>query len=370
LSKRDYYEVLGVSRDADAAEIKKAYRRKAVDFHPDRNPDDPQAEERFKEAAEAYQVLSDSGQRQRYDAYGDAGMGGGFGGFNPEAFTDFNDIFGNIFSDFFGGGSRSRGRAGGPGRGDDLRFDMEIDFLEAIEGLETTVQVPRMEACNTCSGRGAVKPEDITSCSTCDGAGQVRYSQGFFAVSRTCPSCHGQGRRINRPCSDCRGQGRMRSERKLSLRIPPGVDNGSRLRLTGEGEGGTGGGPPGDLYVVLHVREHKDFQRDGVDIHCLVPVSFAQAALGATIEVATVHGTSELVIPEGTQSGKQFRLRGEGVPILSRRGRGDQIVTVHVETPRRLTRRSRELLEELAAEEEQSGRSGQGLFDRVRDIFS
>ncbi len=371
MSKRDYYEVLGVSRDADLSAVKKAYRRLAVSCHPDRNPGDKKAENRFKEAAEAYQVLSDPEQRRRYDAYGHAGMGsGGFGGFNPEAFTDFNDIFGSIFADFFGGGGRSRGRPGGPQRGEDLRFDMEIDFLEAIRGMETAIQVPRMATCELCQGRGAARDSDISSCPTCGGAGQVRITQGFFAVSRTCPACHGQGRRITTPCSACSGQGRVRSERKLSLRIPPGVGHGSRLRLAGEGEGGRAGGPPGDLYVVLHVRDHADFQRDGTDIHCLVPVSFAQAALGATLEVATVHGSAELEVPAGTQSGHRIRLRGEGVPVLGGRGRGDQIVTVHVETPRKMTKRMRELMEQMAQEEGAQRRSGQGLFDRVREIFS
>ncbi len=367
MSKRDYYEVLGVSRDADLAAIKKAYRNLAVRNHPDRNPDDPEAEERFKEAAEAYQVLSTADQRQRYDAYGHAGMGGaGFGGINPDAFTDFNDVLGNIFADFFGGRQSS---PGGARRGDDLRYDMEIDFQEAVFGLETHVKVPRTESCQTCGGNGAASSEDISTCSTCGGAGQVRYSQGFFSVSRTCPTCRGLGQQVRHPCADCQGQGRVRNERKLKVRIPAGVDTGARLRLSGEGEGGSRGGPPGDLYVVLHVREHADFQRDGEDIHCLVPITFSQAALGATISVATVHGEHDLEIASATQSGARFRLKGQGVPRLGRRGKGDQVVMVHVETHRRLSKQARKLLEELAIEEGASVRSGQGLFERVREIL-
>lgn len=367
MSKRDYYEVLGVQRDADLGVVKKAYRRLAVRFHPDRNPDNPEAEERFKEAAEAYQVLSDQEQRQRYDAYGHAGLGGGFGGINPDAFTDFNDVLGNIFADFFGGGRRS---STGPGQGDDLRFDMEIDFLESIHGMETTIRVPRTETCAACGGNGAASAADVTSCSTCGGAGQVRYSQGFFSVSRTCPTCRGQGRQVKRPCPACSGQGRVRKERGLSVRIPAGVSNGARLRLAGEGEGGVGGGPPGDLYVVLQVREHPDFQRDGDNLFCMVPITFSQAALGADLKVPTVHGASILTIPAGTQSGRTFRLKGQGVPRLGRQGRGDQMVTVHVETPRRLGKRSRALLEELAAAEGAPRASGPGLFARVRDLLS
>ena len=366
MSKRDYYEVLGVQRDADLGAVKKAYRRLAVRFHPDRNPDNPQAEERFKEAAEAYQVLSDQEQRQRYDAYGHAGLGGGFGGINPDAFTDFNDVLGNIFADFFGGGRRP---GSGPGRGDDLRFDMEIDFLEAIHGMETTIRVPRTETCSACAGNGAASAADVTSCSTCSGAGQVRYSQGFFSVSRTCPSCRGQGRQVKRPCSPCTGQGRVRRERSLSVRIPAGVSTGARLRLAGEGEGGLRGGPAGDLYVVLHVRDHQDFKREGDDLYCMVPITFSQAGLGADLKVATVHGECKLTIPAGTQSGETFRLKGQGAPRLGRQGRGDQIVAVHVETPRRLSKRSRELLQELSVEEGAPRASGHGLFERVRELL-
>jgi len=366
LSKRDYYEVLGVPRDADLNAVKKAYRQLAVRFHPDRNPDNPESEERFKEAAEAYQVLSDQEQRRRYDAYGHAGLGGGFGGINPDAFTDFNDVLGNIFADFFGGG---RQRSTGPARGEDLRFDMEIDFMEAIHGMETNVRVPRTEACSTCGGNGAASAADITSCSACGGAGQVRYSQGFFSVSRTCPNCRGQGRQIRRPCPDCSGQGRVRREHSLSVKIPAGVSSGARLRLTGEGEGGRLGGPSGDLYVVLHVRDHPDFQRDGDDIYCTVPITFSQAALGAELKVPTVHGERKLVVPAGTQSGQSFRQKGQGAPRLGRQGRGDQMVTVHVETPRRLSKRARQLLEELAAAEGSAQPVGHGLFERVRELL-
>jgi molecular chaperone DnaJ len=367
LSKRDYYDVLGVARGATLQDIKRAYRNLAVRHHPDRNPGNPGAEERFKEAAEAYQVLSDPEKRRRYDAYGHAGLGqGGFGGFDPEVFGDFGDILGSLFSDFFGAG---RPRRAAPQRGDDLRYDMEIDFLEAIRGMETAVRVPRTESCGECSGSGAATPEDIAGCATCGGVGQVRYTQGFFSVSRTCPSCRGQGRQITRACSACQGSGTLRTERKLSVRIPPGVDEGSRLRLVGEGEGGRRGGPPGDLYVVLHVRDHPDFRRHGNDIHCRVPITFTQAALGATLRVPTVDGDEDLKIPGGTQSGTSFRLPGGGAPRLGGGGRGDQVVTVHVETPPRLTRRARELLRELAEEEETVSRGGQSLFERVRDLL-
>ncbi|MFQ5669833.1 MAG: molecular chaperone DnaJ [Acidobacteriota bacterium] len=366
MAKRDYYEILGVSRSASLPEIKKAYRVLAVKYHPDRNPGQREAEERFKEAAEAYQVLSDPEKRQRYDAYGHAGVGGA-GGFNPETFSDFSDILGNIFSDFFGG-ARHRGPA--PQRGADLRYDMEIDFFEMVQGLETTIQVPRTEECGKCSGTGAASQGDIRSCGTCRGAGQVRYTQGFFSVTRTCPTCHGQGRRITRPCPVCQGQGTVRVNKKLQLKVPAGVDTGSRLRLLGEGEGGRRGGPPGDLFVVLHVKEHPDFRREGFDLHCRIPITFSQAALGKTVKVPTVSGEATLRIPAGVQSGASFRLRGKGVPHLNGSGRGDQIVTVHVETPRHLSRKSRELFRQLAEEESPASGEGQGLFERVRDLLS
>jgi molecular chaperone DnaJ len=367
VSKRDYYEVLGVPRGAPLEEIKKAYRAAALKNHPDRNPGDKQAEERFKEAAEAYQVLSDAEQRQRYDAFGHQGVAGGAGGFRPETFTDFADVFGSIFGDFFGGGAR---RPSGPRRGDDLRYDLEIDFLDALRGKETSLRIPRTEACERCSGSGADAGSKVEACEGCNGVGQVRYTQGFFSVSRTCPRCKGEGRRIQRPCTECGGDGRVRRERKLSLKIPAGVDNGARLRLSREGEGGRQGGPPGDLYVVIHVRPHPHFQREGLDIHCRIPVSFSQAALGAEIRIPTVDGEADLQIPAGIQSGTSLRLKGKGAPRLEGRGRGDQVVTVMVETPRHLSRRARELLKSLSDEEGKGQREGQGLFERAKSLLS
>lgn len=367
MASRDYYEILGVARDASLADIKKAYRALAVKYHPDRNPGDKAAEEKFKEASAAYQVLSDTEQRRRYDTLGAAGVGGGRGvEFDPEAFADFSDILGDLFGGLFGGAAR-----GGSARqrGDDLRFDLEIDLADAVRGGETTLRVPRTETCPTCSGSGGATPADVIPCAACKGQGQVRYSQGFFAVSRTCPTCRGLGRRITRPCPVCGGQGRVRQERRLQVRIPPGVDDGARLRLPGEGEGGRLGGPPGDLYVVLRVRDHPHFRREGDDLHCRIPITFSQAALGATVRVASLDGEHDLKVPPGLQSGSALRLRGLGVPHLGGRGRGDLVVTLHVETPRRLSRKARELLRDLAGEEERGRAEGVGLFDRVKDLI-
>ncbi|MFQ5720345.1 MAG: molecular chaperone DnaJ [Acidobacteriota bacterium] len=365
MSKRDYYEVLGVARSATLQEIKKRYRQLAVENHPDRNPGDTAAEDRFKEAAEAYQVLSDEAQRKRYDAYGHAGVSGAAGGFDPGAFTDFGDIFGSLFSDFFGG--RQPGRAAAR-HGSDLRFDMEIDFEEAIRGLETTIRVPRTETCEACGGQGAASAKDIETCSTCRGAGQVRFTQGFFSVSRGCPACHGRGSRVTRPCAACSGHGIVRRERKLSVRLPAGVDSGTRVRLSGEGEAGPRGGSPGDLYVVLHVREHEFFQRDGLDLFCEVPVSFSQAALGAGLTLPTLDGDIEIHLPAGTQGGHRIRVKGKGVPRINGRGRGDLMVRIRVETPRHLSPKARELFKQLA-EEEGAATDGPGFFERVRELL-
>ena len=365
MGKRDYYEVLGVSRSATLQAIKKKYRQLAVQYHPDRNPGDAGAEERFKEAAEAYQVLSDPDQRRRYDQYGHAAVSGAGRDFDPEVFADFGDIFGSLFSEFFGGGGRG-GRA--VRRGADLRYDMEIEFEEAVRGLRTTIKVPRTEACPACGGQGAASAGDIEVCATCRGAGQVRYTQGFFSVSRTCPACRGQGRRIVRACTECRGEGVVRRERKLSVRLPAGVDSGTRVRLAGEGEGAPGGAPPGDLYVVLQVREHPVLHREGLDLHCEVPISFSQAALGARLRIPTLDGEEELDIPAGVQTSARFRVRHRGVPDVNGRGRGHLIVQVRVETPRRLSRQRRELLEQLA-EEERSASDGPGFFERMKGLL-
>ncbi len=363
-TKRDYYEVLGVARDAGADEIKKAYRKVALQYHPDRNQGDPEAEERFKEASEAYQVLSDQERRAQYDRFGHAAFEQG-GGFDFNA-AGFEDIFGDIFGDFFGGG-RGRRRSS---RGDDLRYDLEIDFEEAIFGVEKKIRVPRMQSCETCGGEGTREGASRETCLACAGAGQVRYQQGLFSIARTCGECQGAGTVIRDPCPDCRGAGAVRKQQSLSVKIPAGVDHGSRLKLRGEGEAGPRGGAAGDLYVVLHVREHPFFVRDGRDVLCEVPVGMTQAALGADLEVPTPHGKVKMKVPQGTQSGSLFRLKGKGAPDLRGYGHGDTLVRVVVETPRKLTKRQKKLLEEFAdiAGEDVSPQS-KGFFDKVKEMF-
>lgn len=364
----EYYRVLGVSRDADLSAIKKAYRRLALQYHPDKNPGDAEAEERFKEAAEAYSVLSDPDKRKRYDLYGKSGLGADrFGGFDQEIFADFGDILGDLFGfgSIFGGARRGR-RRGRPGR--DLSYDLEIDFEEAVRGLETQVRVPRLDPCGSCEGSGAA-PGGVENCSHCGGQGQVAFQQGFFTLARTCGHCRGSGQRITEACDECRGEGRVRTERSISVRIPPGVDQGMRLRLAGEGEAGDKGGPPGDLYVVLNVREHPVFRRQELDILSDVAVSFSQAALGAEIEVATLDGDYSLKVPAGTQSGTRFRLKGRGAPSLDGGGRGDQYVAVQLHTPHSLSVEQRELFERLGELEGETP-ADRGLFERVKDIFS
>lgn len=342
MSKRDYYEVLGVERGASEAELRKAYRRKAMKYHPDRNPDDKDAEDKFKEANEAYEVLSDADKRAAYDRHGHAGvdpqMAGGFGGGN------FSDVFGDVFSDFFGGGG---GRRGGPQRGSDLRYTMELDLEEAVRGTTINIRVPTLANCKTCDGSGAKKGTKPVSCTTCNGMGQVRMQQGFFAVQQTCPRCHGSGKMVTDPCADCHGQGRVEEEKTLSVKVPAGVDTGDRIRLSGEGEAGALGGPAGDLYVVVNVRPHAIFERDGRDLYCEVPISFADAALGGELEVPTLDGRVKLKIPEGTQTNRVFRLRGKGVTPVRGGGVGDLMCRVAVETPVKLNKRQRELLEEF-----------------------
>jgi molecular chaperone DnaJ len=342
---RDYYEVLGVPRNASEQEIKSAYRRLALKHHPDRNPGDRQAEERFKEAAEAYGVLGDPEKRHRYDTYGHAGLGTAAGaGFDPTIFADFSDILG----DFFGFGDVF-GRRRGPRRGTDLRYNLDISFEEAAFGTETQIRIPRAETCSTCSGSGAAPGTKPVTCPTCRGSGQVTFQQGFFSVARTCSHCRGAGRIVSERCKTCEGEGQVRVERTLQIKIPPGVDSGSQLRIGGEGEPGAASGPPGDLYVVLRVAEHAFFKRDGAHLFCEVPVSFPQAALGATLEVPTLEGgKTKLTLPEGTQSGTVLRLKGQGVPQLGGRGRGDLHVLVRVVVPRHLTPEQRKLLEQLA----------------------
>jgi molecular chaperone DnaJ len=343
-TKLDYYEVLAVARDASDQEIKSAYRKQALKYHPDRNPGDKQAEEKFKEAAEAYSVLSDPDKRQRYDAYGHAGLGN-TGGFDPGAFTDFGDILGDLFGfgDVFGR------RRGGPRRGADLRYNLELTFEEAVFGTETHIQIPKSEACQTCGGNGSAPGTQPAQCNQCGGRGQVMFQQGFFSVARTCGRCRGAGRIISSPCPDCDGDGAIPVERKLQIRIPAGVDTGSQLRITGEGEPGSAGGPAGDLYVVIRAAEHPFFRREGTSLFCEIPLNMTQASLGTELDVPTLkEGSARLKVPEGTQSGHTFTIRQQGVPGLGSKHRGDLHVTVRVLTPTRLTSEQRRLLQELA----------------------
>ena len=372
MAKRDYYEVLGVERGASEAELKKAYRRLAMKHHPDRNPGDKAAEEAFKEANEAYEVLSDAGKRQAYDQYGHAGvdpqMGAGAGAAYGNA--NFSDIFGDVFSDFFAGGRGSS--RGGAQRGSDLRYTLELDLEEAVRGTTVTIRVPTLAECKTCDGSGAKKGTSPVTCTTCGGIGQVRMQQGFFSVQQTCPRCHGSGKMISDPCGSCHGQGRVEEQKTLSVKVPPGVDTGDRIRLTGEGEAGAQGGPAGDLYVVVNVREHPIFQRDGKHLFCEVPISFADAALGGELEVPTLDGRVKLKIPEGTQTGKQFRLRGKGVAPVRGGAAGDLLCRVAVETPVNLGKRQRELLDEfrktLQSDSSHSPKAS-GWFEGVKRFF-
>ncbi len=350
--QRDFYEVLGVGRQASEQEIKSAYRKLALQVHPDRNPNEKEAaEERFKEITEAYSVLADPEKRAAYDRYGHAGLGS-MGGFTPDfsstIFSDFEDIFG----DFFGFGElfgRGRGRRPRPERGADLRYDLEITFEEAATGLDTKIKIPRWDNCPSCQGSGARKGSGPVSCSTCGGRGQIRHQQGFFTITRTCPHCRGRGQVVRDECPACHGEGRVRQEKVLQIKIPPGVDDGTRLRVSGEGEAGTLGGHPGDLYVVPKVCDHPYFERRGSDLYCTIPVSIAQAALGAEIKVPSLRGLERLRIPEGTQTGSVFRLRGLGMPSLDGRGPGDLYVAMRVVVPTRLSREQRRLLETLGS---------------------
>jgi molecular chaperone DnaJ len=342
---RDYYEVLGVPRNASEQEIKSAYRKLALKHHPDRNPGDRQAEERFKEAAEAYGVLGDPEKRRRYDTYGHAGVSGAGGaGFDPTIFADFSDILG----DFFGFGDAFGRQRRGPRRGQDLRYNLEISFEEAAFGTETQIRIPRAETCSACAGSGAAPGTKPATCPTCRGAGQVTFQQGFFSVARTCSHCRGAGRIVAESCKACHGEGQVPIERTLQIKIPPGVDTGSQLRIGGEGEPGAQAGPPGDLYVVLRVGEHAFFKRDGTQLFCEVPVSVPQAVLGATLEVPTLDGAkTKIAVPEGTQSGTVLRVKGQGVPALGGRARGDLHVLVRVVVPKHVTSEQRKLFEQL-----------------------
>lgn len=363
-----------MTRAANEQEIKSAYRKLALQYHPDRNPDNPQAEEKFKEVTEAYAVLVDSEKRSMYDRFGHAGVsgaaGGGFSGFDPSVFQDFSDIFGEFFGfgDLFGGGGgRRRTRAQ---RGADLREDINLEFDEAVFGTETKVTVRRHEVCEDCRGSGAAPGKAPASCRACGGRGQVRYQQGFFSISRTCPTCQGSGSVITDPCPKCKGEGRLMRERTVDAKVPAGVEDGTRIRFAGLGEAGAFGGPAGDLYVVLHVKEHPFFEREGNDLRCVIPISFTQAALGAEIVVPTLEGDHKLKIPEGTQSGSTFRIRSRGVPVLNGRGKGDLFVEVRVQTPGKLTKRQRELLLELEGTSRVDNKpQARSLLGKVKDIF-
>jgi molecular chaperone DnaJ len=374
MSKKDYYEILGVGRNATEQELKSAYKRLAIRYHPDKNPGDAAAEETFKEVAEAYGVLSNAEQRARYDRFGHAGVSNSasanWGG--AQGFGGFEDILGDLFG--FGDVFNARGGGGGgrrsnAQRGADLRYDLEITLEEAAEGMTAQLRIPRLEACETCTGTGAKAGTQPETCATCSGAGQVRYQQGFFSVARTCGACRGTGRIIKNPCETCKGAGRVERERQMEVKIPAGVETGSRLRITGEGEGGAQGGSAGDLYVVIHVKEHEQFERQGSNLYAAAPVTFAQAALGSEIMVKTLNGEQPLKIPAGTQTGTVFRLKGHGMPVLGGRGHGDLFVSVALRTPTTLTREQRRLLEELSKVEDQD-LEDKGLIDRVRDIFS
>jgi molecular chaperone DnaJ len=370
MEKRDYYEILGVSRTAKDQEIKSAYRRLAMRYHPDKNPNDAAAEEKFKEAAEAYSVLADQEQRRRYDRFGHAGVSSGTGpSWGAPGFGGIEDILGDLFGfgDVFGGG-RSGSRRSSAQRGADLRYDLEITLEEAAQGMTAQLRIPRLEGCETCKGSGAAAGTEPETCNTCGGAGQIRYQQGFFSVARTCHACRGVGRIINNPCAECKGAGRVEREKQMEVKIPAGVETGSRLRVQGEGESGTSGGPAGDLYVVIHVSEHERFERQGSNLYIAVPITFAQAALGAEINVNTLDGEEKLKIPVGTQTGTVFRLKGKGMPALGGRGRGDLFVSATVITPTSLTREQRKLLEQLANVESKD-LEDRGLVDKVRDIF-
>lgn len=346
MSKRDYYEVLGVSKGVDAKELKKAYRRVAMKCHPDRNPGDAAAEEQFKEASEAYEILSDSQKRAMYDQYGHAGLesGGGGGGYGGGQ-GNFSDIFGDVFGDIFGGGGG--GRRGGPARGSDLRYTLELGLEEAVKGASVKIKVPTLVSCKPCDGSGAKPGTRPKTCTTCGGVGQVRMQQGFFQVQQTCPTCRGKGKEIGEPCSSCHGQGRTEETKTLSVKVPPGVDTGDRIRLSGEGEAGTDGGPTGDLYVQVSVKEHEFFQRDGKNLYCEVPISIFDACLGGEIEVPTLDGRVKLKVPTETQTGKLFRLRGKGVTPVRGGTAGDLLCRVVLETPISLSSKQKELLQEL-----------------------
>ncbi|TNM66536.1 molecular chaperone DnaJ [Aliirhizobium smilacinae] len=373
MAKADFYEILGVAKSADEKELKSAFRKMAMKYHPDKNPGDAEAEKKFKELNEAYETLKDPQKRAAYDRYGHAafeqggmGGGGGFGG----AQGGFSDIFEDIFGEMMGGG-RARRSAGGRERGADLRYNMEISLEEAYNGKTAQIRVPTSITCDVCSGSGAKPGTQPKTCGTCQGSGRVRASQGFFSVERTCPTCHGRGQTISDPCDKCHGQGRVTEERSLSVNIPAGIEDGTRIRLQGEGEAGARGGPAGDLYIFLSVTPHEFFQRDGADLYCAVPISMTTAALGGTFDVGTLDGSkSRVSVPEGTQAGKQFRLKGKGMPVLRSSQTGDLYIQIGIETPQKLTKRQRELLQEFEeSSSKENNPESTGFFARMKEFF-
>ena len=375
MAKRDFYEILGVAKNASEDDIKKSYRKLAMKYHPDRNPDNKEAEEKFKEVKEAYEMLTNPEKREAYDRYGHAGvdpnMGGGGGGFGAGG---FGDAFGDIFGDIFGGGRGGRG-GGGPQvyRGADLRYNLEITLEQAAHGYETTIRVPSWDKCDTCHGSGAKPGTQPVTCTTCAGHGQVRMQQGFFSIQQTCPKCHGSGKIIPEPCAACGGAGRIKRNKTLEVKIPAGIDNGMRIRSTGNGEPGTNGGPSGDLYVEIHIKPHAVFQREGDDLHCEMPISFAKAALGGEIEVPTLTGKVSFTVPEGTQTGKTFRLKGKGIKGVRSGYTGDLFCHVVVETPVKLTDKQKDLLREFDRSTVEGGAKhspqSKGWMDKVKDFF-
>ncbi|MCW8879974.1 MAG: molecular chaperone DnaJ [Kangiellaceae bacterium] len=374
MSKRDYYEVLGVSKGASEQEMKKAYRRLAMKYHPDRNPDSQEAEEKFKEAKEAYEILSDEQKRQAYDQFGHAGVDPSQGGFHGRGggADSFSDIFGDVFGDIFGGGRGGGGRQR-QRRGADLQYNLELSLEDAVKGIKKTIKIPTYVNCDTCEGSGAKKGSSPVTCDTCKGVGQVRMQQGFFSVQQTCPSCHGQGTIVKDPCGSCSGQGRVRKEKTLSVKIPPGVDTGDRIRLTGEGEAGGPGAVPGDLYVQVHVKEHQIFVRDGDNLYCEMPISFVTACLGGELEVPTLEGKVKLKIPEETQTGRMFRLRGKGIAPMRGGMRGDLLCRVVVETPVNLNKEQKRMLNEfdeyLAGSKKQHSPKSSNWWEGVKNFW-
>jgi molecular chaperone DnaJ len=373
VTKIDFYEVLNVSRDASDQELKTAYRKLAMQYHPDRNPDDPTAEEKFKECSEAYQVLSDPEKRAAYDRYGHAAFSGGGPGGNPFAggAQDISDIFGDLFGEMFnmgGGGGRKASRVQ---RGRDLRYDLTLEFEEAVFGKEKEITIRRMETCSDCKGSGAAKGKAPVTCTQCGGRGQQRFQQGFFSVARTCSVCGGTGTLIVDPCQTCRGETRVQAEHSILVKVPAGVEQDTRIRYQGEGEAGKFAGPAGDLYVVLSVKEHKFFERDGDNLHCVMPISFPQAALGTELEIQTLEGPATIKIPEGTQSGKEFRLRGKGVPHLNSHGKGDLIVEIRVQTPGKLNKQQKELLRQLGETiVVENTPTSRNIFSKMKEMFT